>query len=240
MQEHGGKLANEDKSQISSCVDCTKLSPDLLIHAVQNPRMPLRFAIRAMLVEQLRTRHTVLRATDCNGRRRPKQTPPAKIISVPTGETTLGGILHRDAALRQAVQLKEAMATTRSRIQSLEEELSGIKQLLLRDSCDREGVDMDKGGGSIMHDSGKRSMSFHYGSSMESRKMERGERRSASSLSCRFTKDSKEAGTRMLSSEIEVESPIPKMVRKTLVQKFISGLKLGLGKVSKADAGNYY
>ena len=57
-----GKLSDEQKADICNCIDCTKLSPQTLVQCVQNPIMPLRFIIRAMLVEQLNTRSSIVTA----------------------------------------------------------------------------------------------------------------------------------------------------------------------------------
>ncbi|CAL5326147.1 unnamed protein product [Camellia sinensis] len=117
VKEHGGELTNEQKTRICNSIDCTKLSSHLLMHAVQNPTMPLRFVVQAMFIDQLNTRHSLIPASDHHRHRT-------------TTTTTLGAILQRDAALRQAAQLKASMDATTSRIQTLEKELDGIKKLL--------------------------------------------------------------------------------------------------------------
>ncbi|KAI6699366.1 hypothetical protein NL676_013690 [Syzygium grande] len=187
LMEHGGKMAEERKAQICSTVDCTKLSPDLLLHAVQNPRMPLRFVVRAMLVEQLRTRLHVVHARD----RRQQPLPPPQQQpggssnkrrskdGDPAAADTLGTILQRDAAARHAAQLKAAMDATSSRIQSLERELTGMRRIL------RESMSEKPRGAAVIGSA--RSASFHYITAAESSKIERGERGSVSSVSYRFS-----------------------------------------------------
>lgn len=134
-------------------IDCSILSPNLLMHAVQNPRMPLRFVVQAMFLQQLNTRHSIISAA-ASGKKAEAATP------------TLGAILKRDTALRQVSQLKAVMTATSSRIQTLEEELSGMRKLL----------------GENRIDSG-RSASFRFSS--DSSKIQRGQTGSVSSLSYR-------------------------------------------------------
>lgn len=90
------------------------------MHAVQNPRMPLRFIVRAMLLEQLNTRLAIFSAAS----RRQNRTHHNHRAP------TLGSILHHDTALRQVAQLKAAMDATTSQIQKLETNLDGVKKLL--------------------------------------------------------------------------------------------------------------
>jgi len=122
-QEHSSTITEEQKIEICNFIDCDKLSTQCLIHAVQNPRLPLRFIVRAMLVEQLNTRRTVLTTPTTTNHHytRSHQT---------RGSITLGSILRRDAAVREAAQLKVEMDSTNSRIESLEKELSRMKKLL--------------------------------------------------------------------------------------------------------------
>ncbi|KAF8410225.1 hypothetical protein HHK36_002748 [Tetracentron sinense] len=158
LKEHKGKITDEQKTRICSSVDCSKLSAQLLMHAVQNPRMPLRFIVRAMFVEQLNNRHSIFSAaaaTDhhqLNTRHSVFSAAAAadhhqlntrhSVFSAAAAAdhhprrlhngqaATLGAILQHDAALRQVTQLKEAMEVTGSRIQSLERDLDDMKKLL--------------------------------------------------------------------------------------------------------------
>lgn len=75
---------------------------------------------------------------------------------------TLGALLQRDAALRQVAQLKSAMNATSSRIQSLEKELTVMRQVVQ----DNTGVKSNQTDSS-------RSASFRLGSE---RKVERGQK----------------------------------------------------------------
>ncbi|XP_077220342.1 phototropic-responsive NPH3 family protein [Tasmannia lanceolata] len=115
MHHHTGTLTEEQKSKICFTVDCNKLSQHLLIHAVQNPKMPLRFVIQAMLIEQLNTRRSVFSVASADR----------------AGHSvTLGNILQRDAALRHMTQLKESMEATSTKIKSLESDVVGMKKRL--------------------------------------------------------------------------------------------------------------
>lgn len=230
-------MTEEHKAQISQSVDCTRLSPDLLVHAVQNPKMPLRFIIRAMLVEQLRTRHSFLHAVasvapHSSGRGIHLQEPPNKAISAAKTAPpapTLGAILHRDAALRQSVQLRAAMAATRSRIQTLEEELSAMKLQLMNETTSMEtgsADDIPAGSRSVLNSG--RSLSFgHYGAPKESNKIERGERGSVSSLSLRFARKVGEGGD--TATEEEMAGGGSPRGRRSMRERLISGLKSAFG-----------
>jgi hypothetical protein len=204
-----GKLTEEQKTHICNSIDCNKLSPPLLLEAVQNPTMPLRFMVQAMFVEQLNTRRSILSATDSS---QPRCRQPQRIIlssnkvdheDSPT--ITLGAILQRETAARQAAHLKAAMDATSSRIVSLEKELSVMKKLLNESETQRI---------SIMESA--RSASFHYGSQ---NKIERGERGSASSVSLRFCVRGERVGEGSSSS---LETP---RTRKNMRRRLMDGLK---------------
>ncbi|KAG8373846.1 hypothetical protein BUALT_Bualt11G0067700 [Buddleja alternifolia] len=122
LKEDNGKVPEDQKIQMCNQIDCSILSPRLLMHAVQNPKMPLRFVVQAMFVEQLNTRHSIISAADHRPTRSNKH--------VKKDAFTLGAILQRDAALRQVSHLKAAMSATNSRIQTLEKELNGMRKIL--------------------------------------------------------------------------------------------------------------
>ncbi|KAJ0733064.1 putative BTB/POZ domain, NPH3 domain, NPH3/RPT2-like family protein [Helianthus annuus] len=126
FKAESGKMTEEEGSKICNYIDCSNLSPQTLMHAVQNPRMPLRFVVQAMFIEQLNTRRSVFSAAQTfktTNHRPIKQ--PAAATSV-----TLGAILQRDAALRQVAHLRDTMDYTSSRIQSLEDEINGLRKIL--------------------------------------------------------------------------------------------------------------
>ncbi|KAL1540880.1 BTB/POZ domain-containing protein [Salvia divinorum] len=160
LKENMGSLTEEEKIQMCNYIDCSILSPKLLMNAVQNPRMPLRFVVQAMFLQQLNTRHSIISAADHR-----KKEPPA-------AATTLGAILKKDAALRQVSQLKAVMTATSSRIQTLEEELTGMRQLLSQPQTLNNRINSE------------RSASFRF-SSEAANKLQRGEVGSISSLSYR-------------------------------------------------------
>ncbi|KAJ4823331.1 hypothetical protein Tsubulata_001502 [Turnera subulata] len=129
IKVHSGMLTEEQKNELCNFIDCNKLSPHFLIHAVQNPRLPLRFIVRAMFMEQLNTRRALLNSTS-NGIN--FQSSRCGVETV-----TLGAILKHDAAVREAAQLKGEMDATNSRIESLEKELASMKDLLQRSEEER-------------------------------------------------------------------------------------------------------
>ncbi|EOX91679.1 BTB/POZ domain - like 3 [Theobroma cacao] len=208
LEEHNGKITEEQKTQICNSIDCNKLSPQLLLHAVQNPRMPLRFVVRAMLVEQLNTRRSIFSAAN-HYSSRPHR--PAR------DNITLGAILQRDATMRETAQLKAAMDATSSRIQTLEKQLHCMKKIL-QDSDHNGGV----GAGSRDVLGSGRSASFHYGSGNT---IERADRGASSSASFRFSRPEDKAFGSSSSENSCVDSP---RIKKNIGQRLIEGLKSAL------------
>ncbi|CAH8305763.1 unnamed protein product [Eruca vesicaria subsp. sativa] len=156
IKERDGEITEEEKLQICNSIDCERLSPPLLLHAVQNPKMPLRFIVRAMLQEQNNTRRSIIAAAD--------------------SATTLESLLQRDTAARESYRLRAAMDSTGSRIKSLEKELEEMKRLISRES-ERIGESR-----SVMESA--RSASFNCVD--ESRNVKKMQRGSVSSLSTTF------------------------------------------------------
>ncbi|RYQ80933.1 hypothetical protein Ahy_Scaffold1g107001 isoform A [Arachis hypogaea] len=163
-ENKNGKLTEEQKSQLCNSIDCTKLSPRVLMECVQNPRVPLRFIVRAMLVEHLNTRRSIAVAAAASGGNQQDE------------RESLGDILRRDSARRQTAQLKEAMDSTCSRIQSLEKELNGMRKILER---------------KLNALNSERSASFHVmPAAAEERKIGRGGRGSVSSSALMYDGES--------------------------------------------------
>lgn len=183
-------------------IDCTILSSQVLIHAVQNPRMPLRFVVQAMFIEQLNTRRSIFSAADQHNHHKHQKEDP----------DTLGAIIQRDAALSQVAQLKTAMNTTNSRIQSLEKELSGMRKRLQDSENSRNSIDSG------------RSQSFRFSSE---NKIEKGQIGSVSSASFRIisSKGHRAAGSTSSDQELSDRSPL---AEKKLGRRLIDGLKSAL------------
>lgn len=172
-----GKVTEEQKTEICNSIDCTKLSPRTLVECVQNPIMPLRFIVRAILVEHLTTRRSITEAattttTTTNARQ-----------NVEVQRTSLREFLQLDTTLRQNAQLKEAMNSTYSRIQSLEKELSCMKKFLqdhqAEDEKEKEKEKEKEQSNSVLNS--ERSASFHFVPVDENSKIQRGGRGSISS-----------------------------------------------------------
>ncbi|KAK7252771.1 hypothetical protein RIF29_36965 [Crotalaria pallida] len=207
-----GKLTEEQKTQICNSIDCTKLSPRTLVECVQNPRMPLRFIVRAMLIEHLNTRRTI--ATE--------------VLQLDQ-RTTLGDFLNRDTAHRQTAQLKEAIDSTYSRIQSLEKELSCMKKILVDHQAEEEEQkqqqQQQQQRSNVLNS--ERSASFHF-ETAENGKVERGERGSVSSSGFMFDttiRKRNEVGRSNLTvGTCHDGSETPK-ISKTFRKRLISGLK---------------
>ena len=181
------------------------------MQAVQNHRMPLRFIIRTMLVEQFNTR-SIFSAT---GQQQPPPPYPWDHASGGGVPITLGGILHRDAAVRQAAQLKGIMEATATRIKTLEEDLTAMKQIL--EESEKQANALEP----------VRSASFRLSST---NKIERGERGSISSGSFRFrlkggttaAADGEVSSPSELGSFSESQTP---RTKKNLGARLMEGLK---------------
>ena len=206
LQEHNGEITEEEKVEICNSIDCDKLSPPLLLHAVQNPKMPLRFIVRAMLQEQNNTRRSIIAAADSVA----TTGAPAGHRHREDSSATLESLLQRDTAARQNYRLRAAMDATSSRIESLEKELEEMKKLISKES---QRI-MESNSRSVMDSVSARSASFHcvHQRSNNVNKMQRGERGSVSSLSTTFRR----GGT----------SPPPQHRReKSLGKRLINGIK---------------
>lgn len=135
-QNHEDKLTEEEKSRLCYSVNCTKLSHSLFMHLVQNPRLPLRFVVQAMLVEQLNTHRSFFPRTAAAAAAAPSSAvkPSHNNNNSNDGSggvaSTLGAILNRDAALRQSAQLRSSMQATSFRIDGLEREIAALRRCL--------------------------------------------------------------------------------------------------------------
>ncbi|KAL4369282.1 hypothetical protein GQ457_05G007760 [Hibiscus cannabinus] len=227
LEEHNEKISEEQKTQICNSIDCNKLSPQLLLHAVQNPRMPLRFVVRAMLVEQLTTRRTIFSAADHHLSRSRHPTRTGNDVDDVDINVTLGEILERDATKRETAQLKAAMDATSSRIQTLEKQLLCMKKILQESD---ENVIERTGGGSRDGLESGRSASFHYGSGNKTESAYLG---APSSASFRFSGGPKERALGS-SSPPGIDSP---RIKKSIGQRLIKGLKSAL-RVSNSATKN--
>ncbi|KAK3125547.1 hypothetical protein QOZ80_7BG0606350 [Eleusine coracana subsp. coracana] len=139
LEKHKGKLTEEEKSRLCYAVSCTKLSQHVFMHLVQNPRLPLRFVVQAMLVEQLSSHHFMLlthHRRHHHAAAADPPVPPLKSSVVSGGDAaasmTLGDILQRDSVLRQSAHIRASMQATSARIESLERELAGLRTRLRR------------------------------------------------------------------------------------------------------------
>ncbi|MED6194770.1 hypothetical protein PIB30_031642 [Stylosanthes scabra] len=206
-ENKSGKLTEEQKSQLCNSIDCSKLSARVLMECVQNPRVPLRFIVRAMLVEHLNTRRSITVAASAAA-------AAASGGNQETERESLGDILRRDSARRQTAQLKEAMDSTCSRIQSLEKELNGMRKILLDHHAAADAEEAEKKQEVKLNAlNSERSASFHVMAGTEERKIGRGGRGSVSSSALMYGGESGSGTPRM---------------SKSLRQRFMSGLKNAL------------
>lgn len=223
------KLTEEQKSEICNSIDCTKLSPSTLVDCVQNPKMPLRFIVRAILVEHLNTRRSITAAVIGTG-------APQQQQEVVVERTSLGDILQHDMARRQAAQLREAMDSTYSRIQSLEKELRSMRKILHDHQAEDKEEEEEKEQRNVLNSS-ERSASFHFVPSdpvdQNSNRIQRGGRGSVSSSGFLFEKKNiDEMGKRYnghysggSSCHDDGSSTPTKIGRGSFRHRFITGLK---------------
>lgn len=211
LKEYKGKITDEEKIILCNYIDCSILSPQLLMHAVQNARMPLRFVVQAMFIEQLSTRRSILTATAADNHHHHHDHHIDHLQN--KTEVSLGTILERDAALRQVSQLKAAMNATSSRIQSLEQELNGMKKLLSESDQNAKN--------NLSHNSARAS-SFRLSSE---NKVDRGQIGSVSSASFRIltARDRAVIGSSN-SSDVSYEEST-KVEKSNFSRRFMNGLK---------------
>ncbi|XP_068655545.1 BTB/POZ domain-containing protein At3g49900-like [Aristolochia californica] len=148
------KLLESEKNRIAGTIDCNKLSHQVLMQAVQNPNMPLRFVVQVMMAEHFNTRRSVFKATESESQ--------AWKTDRDHQSMTLGAMLQRDAALRHVAKLKAAMKTTSERIRSVESDLTGMKKRLQESERRREALEETK------------SASFRFSSEEEKKEIRRG------------------------------------------------------------------
>lgn len=181
MQGKEGKITEEQRVQICDCINCSELSPEALLEAVKNPIMPMKFIVRAMLTDQLRTRRCVLSSGSAAA-------AVARPLLQPRGDEpmTLGAILGRDAAFREAEQLKATLKATSLRVQSLEQELSSMRKML----DENEKLQTIRRSDATLVSGSARSSSFHHGAENNNKNNNKmitmGDRLSASSTSFRL------------------------------------------------------
>ncbi|XP_010515355.1 PREDICTED: BTB/POZ domain-containing protein At3g49900-like [Camelina sativa] len=212
VKEHDGEITEEEKVRICNSIDCDKLSPPLLLHSVQNPKMPLRFIVRAMLQEQLNTRHSIMAAAAVASTAPPVGGRHRDIADARDSSVTLGSLLQRDTAARQNCRLRAAMNSTSSRIESLEKELDAMKIFLSKESEKQksERIIIESRSRSVMDST--RSASFHCVQQPSNvNKTHRGERGSVSNLSTTFQR--------------RRASPHQPQPQKSLRKRLIKGIK---------------
>ncbi|WVZ10322.1 hypothetical protein V8G54_014852 [Vigna mungo] len=156
------KLTDEEHTEICNNLDCSKLSCHILVECIQNPRMSLKFIMRAILMEHLKTRRSLV-ATATTAMRE-------------TEQTSLMEILQQDTTHCHTTHIEDAMDSTYYRIQSLENELRNMKNHIQHHPRFMNG---NKNNNALNQE---RSTSFHF-EPPEDSKIRRGGRGSISSSS---------------------------------------------------------
>lgn len=183
--------------------------------------MPLRFIVRAMLQEQLNTRHSIMAAAAVAsaapvGDRHREIAAAARDSSV-----TLGSLLQRDTAARQNCRLRAAMNSTSSRIECLEKELDAMKKFLSKESEKQKSdrIIIESRSRSVMDSA--RSASFHCVHQPSNlNKTQRGDRGSVSNLSTTFRR----------------RRASPPQPQKSIGKRLIKGIKNAFSTSSKQGA----
>ncbi|KAL1195024.1 BTB/POZ domain-containing protein [Cardamine amara subsp. amara] len=222
VKEHNGEITEEEKVQICNSIDCDKLSPPILLHAVQNPKMPLRFIVRAMLQEQLNTRHSIMAAATVASAA-PAASRHREVSAARDSSVTLGSLLQRDTAARQNCRLRAAMNSTSSRIESLEKELDAMRKFISKESEKQTSDRITESSRSRSVMDSARSASFHCVHQQSNvNKTQRGDRGSVSNLSTTFRR--------------RRASPPPQQTQKSLGKRLIKGIKSAFSSSSKQGA----
>lgn len=133
------------------------------------------------MVEQLNTRRCILSsAATVQPRLQPRGVDANVESDYPI---TLGALLERDAAFREAERLKATLKATSLRVQSLEQELDGMKKMLNKSDQKQRRISNNN---TVMDSS--RCSSFHNGTEYNNNKMIiMGDRLSVSSSSFQFS-----------------------------------------------------
>nr|GMD56764.1 BTB/POZ domain-containing protein At3g49900 [Ipomoea batatas] len=248
LKEYNGKMTEEQKMGICNNVNCAMLSPKVVMHAVQNPRMPLRFVVQAMFVEQHNTRRSIVSAAGHHNHAENR---------TKNSSMTLGAVLERDAALRQAAHLKEAMHATVSRIRSLEKELSDMRKFLAEpndvatdNSCRSASCRLAAGSLNRIGKGERGSVSSgSFRINSESNRIDKAERERVCSSSFRIVSDKDRSNMAASSSSEWSQDEIPGVAKYNFSRRFIRGListfriskkkpKETAGKLDGGKAGN--
>lgn len=169
--------------------------------------------MRAMLQEQLNTRHSIMAAAATV-----TSAAPARDSSV-----TLGSLLQRDTAARQNCRLRAAMNSTSSRIESLEKELDAMRKFISKESEKQKSDPITETSRSRCVMDSARSASFHCNHQPSNiNKVQRGDRGSVSNLSTTFRRGR--------------ASPPQPQSQKSLGKRLIKGIKSAFSSSSKQEA----
>lgn len=164
LTDHPG-LCGEEKAALCGHLECRKLSHEACIQAVQNERMPLRFVVQALFVQQLHTQRAFADRSSDSFRCMYASgellipgaggyTPSPGCGPVPTSQplSATSAYTHTDA---DAAKLRARggdddasdYETASFRIQALEQEIVSLKRTLQRHNTVKGG-----GGGSVRKD----------------------------------------------------------------------------------------
>ncbi|KAM3365087.1 hypothetical protein ACQJBY_015076 [Aegilops geniculata] len=149
LVEHPG-LSGEEKAALCGHLECRKLSHEACIQAVQNERMPLRFIVQALFVQQMHTHRAFAERSDSfrymlSGELIPGVAgayTPSPGCPVPTSQplstTSPYTDAHTNAALDRKLRARgdddaaSDYETASFRIQALEQEIISLKKTLQR------------------------------------------------------------------------------------------------------------
>ncbi|CAM0906496.1 unnamed protein product [Alopecurus aequalis] len=154
LVEHPG-LSGDDKASLCGHIECRKLSHEACIQAVQNERMPLRFIVQALFVQQMHTHRAFAERSDSfrcmlsgellpgiGGAYTPSPgcpVPTSQPLSTTSPYTDAHTTVPMDGKLRARDDDASDYETASFRIQALEQEIISLKKTLQRHNTVKGG-----------------------------------------------------------------------------------------------------
>ncbi|XP_051215159.1 BTB/POZ domain-containing protein At5g48130 [Lolium perenne] len=154
LLEHPG-VSGDEKASLCGNIECRKLSHEACIQAVQNERMPLRFIVQALFVQQMHTHRAFAERSDSfrymlsgelipgvAGAYTPSPgcpVPTSQPLSTTSPYTDAHTTVAMDGKLRARDDDASDYETASFRIQALEQEIISLKKTLQRHNTVKGG-----------------------------------------------------------------------------------------------------
>jgi hypothetical protein len=140
-------LSGDEKASLCGNIECRKLSHEACIQAVQNERMPLRFIVQALFVQQMHTHRVFAERSDSfrymlSGAYTPSPgcpVPTSQPLSTTSPYTDAHTTVAMDGKLRARDDDASEYETASFRIQALEQEIISLKKTLQRHNTVKGG-----------------------------------------------------------------------------------------------------